>query len=180
MKKIFLLIITVLMSAAIFASCGNAGQKTISPTKSPAKTTDNTEKNDSQTEPVNVKNIENMKLSEILDIIYEKTGMDPENFYLDSINEENRKGYLGTDVDFIEGIASEPSIGCGYSVCLVRVDKNKLKETADRIYMNANPNKWVCVTAENTITVTNGNVILLVMSSKETCDSLSKAFLEIK
>ena len=38
---------------------------------------------------------------------------------------------------------------------------------AEDIEANANPNKWLCVTAEKTEVVSHGNLVLLVMSFED-------------
>ena len=44
------------------------------------------------------------------------------------------------------------------------------------LFDNADPRKWICVTAEKVVAVDSGNYILFVMGGTDLCDNLVKAF----
>lgn len=75
-------------------------------------------------------------------------------------------------------LASEGQISSiAHSEVLLRVGESDDAEALAReIFENANPNKWICVTAEKTAVVQHGKTILLVMSFKDTADELVAAF----
>ena len=86
------------------------------------------------------------------------------------LDEENFKAY--TFIDYIEGaegVASEAMISSvAHSVVLVRLPADAdAQAVAEDIEANANPNKWLCVTAEKTEVVSHGNLVLLVMSFED-------------
>ena len=80
--------------------------------------------------------------------------------------------------DGYAGLASDAMINAvAHSVVLVEVpDGTDVQSVADSIEANANPNKWICVSAEKTAVAVNGNLILLVMSSTSTCDAIVANF----
>lgn len=84
------------------------------------------------------------------------------------VTSENIEYYLGTsDIKYTEGLASEPLMtSIAHSVVLLRVENNSnVKEIAEKIKSNVDPNKWICVGVDeqNVRVETRGNLILLVM-----------------
>ena len=47
---------------------------------------------------------------------------------------------------------------------------------AETMAANANPSKWICVTAESVQTAVKGNLVLLVMSAQATADAIVENF----
>ena len=98
---------------------------------------------------------------------------------------------LGCDAGEIAGIgaigvpiadasASEPMIGGGYSLVVVR-----LEDGADAAYWkttienNLQINKWISHSSEAKRVERIGNVIMAVLASKADCDKLAAAFLAL-
>ena len=81
-------------------------------------------------------------------------------------------------VDGYRGLASDAMIGSiAHSCVLVEVpDGTDVQSVADSIEANANPAKWICVTAEKTTVSVNGNLILLVMTSAAAADAIVANF----
>ena len=84
-------------------------------------------------------------------------------------------------IDPVEGadvLVSEAMINAvAHSVALLRVPEGTdAASIADQIRENANPRKWVCVEAEKTEVVQQGNLILLCMSFEDTCDAIVANF----
>ena len=121
-----------------------------------------------------------MALMDILDKVYSACGKSVDNFYNTEVDAENLSRYFGTDFDFAEAVASEYMIGGGYSFCLVRVDSDRTEEIADLIETHADPGKWICMFAEEVTVAVNGNVVMLCMASKETCQEIEAAFKNLK
>ena len=110
-------------------------------------------------------------LEEIMDKLYEGISEDELPMGLSNIEiiSENVEGYLGTsDIEFESALASESMVGSiAHSIILVRAKENQdieaLKKTIEE---NINPNKWICVTAENVVVKNKGNLILVIMANE--------------
>ena len=110
-------------------------------------------------------------LEEIMTKLYE--GISEEEFPMAltniEITNENVENYLGTnDIEFESALASESMVGSiAHSVILIRAKENQdIEALKAKIEANINPNKWICVTAENVIVKNKGNLILVVMSNE--------------
>lgn len=93
------------------------------------------------------------------------------------LNADNFEYYAFADYrEGYEGLASEAMISAiAHSVVLVRADEGA-EELAAQIEANANPAKWICVSAEKTIVRRRGNLIMLVMSSEALADEIAANF----
>lgn len=157
MKKV---IITILCVALVFSlsACASAPAETGSPT---------TEyKGDGMT------------LSEIFSDINSQATQLPGVSEM-PITEESFQSYLFIDsIKGAEALASEGMISSvAHSEVLLRLpDGSDPAAVAQKIFDNADPSKWICVTAEKTAVIQHGNTILLVLSFTETTDELVSAF----
>ena len=81
-------------------------------------------------------------------------------------------------VDGAEAVMSEPMMSSiAWSVCLMRVPEGTdVAATCAAIKTNMNPAKWLCVEAEKYSVVSNGNTILLVMTSADAHDKIVDNF----
>jgi hypothetical protein len=84
-------------------------------------------------------------------------------------------------IDYIEGskaVSSAPMIGSiAHSVCLLQLpDGADVAKIADTINQNKDPRKWICVEAEKSAVLHSGNYILLVMSTSDLVDTITKNF----
>ena len=155
MKKL----ITLLMCAAMvlsFAACGTGGGKT-----------------DAEQKPGDT-----MSLEEVFETIL-KDVKDLPMAQNTPINDENFESFLFIKpIKDAEALASEGMISSiAHSAVLLRVpDGTDAAKVAEEIKTNANPTKWVCVTAEKTIVSVHGNTILLVMSLTDTADAIAANF----
>lgn len=86
------------------------------------------------------------------------------------------------ELDFVEGTVSEPMItSMAHSVVVVRVAKGvDIEKTKADIKANVNPNKWLCATAEEVYVESKGDIIVLIMSNKQTAPRLLENFRNIK
>ncbi|MEG2222204.1 MAG: hypothetical protein RRY95_05710 [Oscillospiraceae bacterium] len=75
-------------------------------------------------------------------------------------------------------VTADAMIGSiAHSVVLMRLpDGADVAKIAKSIEANADPRKWICVEAEKTIVKTNGNLVLLVMSSAAAADAIAANF----
>ncbi len=119
----------------------------------------------------------------VLDILKEvmsdvDVGIETDYMLLDS---ENFQYFAFVDYkEGYEAACNEAVINaCAHSVVLVRVpDGEDAAAVAKDIEANANPRKWVCVEAEETKVVQNGNLVLLVMSYDDTTPAVVNSFNE--
>lgn len=126
------------------------------------------------------KNIEG-SLTDIMTKIYE--GISEEDLPMMLSNVEVTKdmleNYVGTnDIDMKEALASEPMVGSiAHSVVLIRMNEGADMDAAVKmIEENANPNKWICVEAENVVVERKGDLIILIMSSNDLTNTLKTNF----
>lgn len=102
------------------------------------------------------------------------------------LSEENIENFIGTkDIKWSEAIVSESLVGSiAHSVVLVRMSEDAtekdIEEAKEKIRENANPSKWVCVTAEKVEVLSKGDLILLIMSDESKATKISNNFNEIK
>lgn len=123
---------------------------------------------------------DSMALTDMVDKLYE--GISADNMPAVMTQEVPAEAFEGVffipAVDGAEGVMSEPMMSSvAWSVCLLRVAEGTDVETvrAD-IEKNMNPAKWLCVEAEKSSVVANGNTILLVMTSDDAHDIIVKNF----
>ena len=120
-------------------------------------------------------------LEEIMTKVYADVPEDERPMMLTNIEvtEENVENYLGTkDIEYKEALASESAVGSiAHSVVLVRMkDGANIEEAKKKIEENANPSKWVCVTADDVVVKNKGNLIILIMSSSNYIEKIENSF----
>jgi len=95
------------------------------------------------------------------------------------VTEENAEAFLGTaDVKYKEALVSESAVGSiAHSVVLVRCENAKEAEAAaETIKANANPRKWICVTADVVKVERKGDLVILIMSNSTLAPKLEANF----
>ena len=95
------------------------------------------------------------------------------------ITEENAEYMVGVTADnFKEGLSSDAMINAvAHSVCLLRAESAEAaEELAKQVEEKANPNKWVCVSAEETIVDRIGDVVVLIMASADNAETIDANF----
>lgn len=85
---------------------------------------------------------------------------------------------LGTDeITYTEGLVSMPAMSSvAYQCVLLRVDEADVETVKEALKNNADPNKWVCVSAETTLIESRGDVIFFIMSGKDVAYAMNSAF----
>ena len=63
-----------------------------------------------------------------------------------------------------------------YQCVLLRVDEADVEAAKQLLKDNADPDKWVCVSAETTLIESRGNVIFFIMSGKNEAYVMNTAF----
>lgn len=163
MKKAITVILSLTMTAALFAGCGNknAGEQ--------AAGLDGT-------------------CAEILEQVYEKADLDADlreamEYYQNTpVEAESAEYILGTtDVKYTDSVYSAPMMSSvAYQCVLLRLDKDADAKAAKKLLLEkADPIKWVCVEAESVVVENVGDVILYIMADQKTADAVKTAFLAL-
>ena len=123
-------------------------------------------------------------LSEIMASLYENADLDQDfRDVLDSyetyeLTDEMKVSVLGTDeITYKEGVVSMPMMSSvAYQCVLLRVEAGDDDTVKQALKENANPDKWVCVSAETTLIESRGDVIFFIMCDKDTAYAMNSAF----
>lgn len=123
-------------------------------------------------------------LSEIMASIYEKADLDQDfresldGFETFELTDEMEVSILGTDeITYKEGVASMPMMSSiAYQCVLLRVEEDDVDTVKQALKDNANPDKWVCVSAETTLIESRGDVIFFIMCDKDKAYAMNSAF----
>ena len=111
-----------------------------------------------------------MDLTAMVDKLYE--GISADNMPMVMTQEVPADAFEGVffipAVEGAEAVMSEPMMSSiAHSVCLMRVaEGTDVEATRAAIEANMNPRKWLCVEAEKSGVIANGNTILLVMCAE--------------
>ena len=111
-----------------------------------------------------------MDLTAMVDKLYE--GINADNMPMVMTQEVPADAFEGVffipAVEGATGVMSEPMMSSiAHSVCLMRVaEGTDVEATRAAIEANMNPRKWLCVEAEKSGVIANGNTILLVMCAE--------------
>ena len=111
-----------------------------------------------------------MDLTAMVDKLYE--GIAADNMPMVMTQEVPADAFEGVffipAVEGATGVMSEPMMSSiAHSVCLMRVaEGTDVEATRAAIEANMNPRKWLCVEAEKSCVIANGNTILLVMCAE--------------
>ena len=95
------------------------------------------------------------------------------------ITDENLSYYLGVEsLDYKEALASEPMMGSiAHSIVVVRMNEGAdIEKAKQEIKEKVDPRKWICVEAESVFVESKGDVIILIMSNKETAETIKTNF----
>ena len=120
-------------------------------------------------------------LEELMEKVYEGIGEDEMPMVANTeLTADNSVYYTGVESsEYKEGIASEAMISAvAHSVVLLRAEDEAAAETLkEEVKTNVDPSKWVCVEAEEVITDHIGDLVILIMSSKDLAPKLHENFL---
>jgi len=178
LKKIIPFLLVCLLIVSTAACSGQDGKSTTAPGGTTAP--DGTTAPEGTTVPSGLEG----PLSELVDAIYDK--MEDFNIELlptaavDLANSDQVKGFLGLDsaAGVKEAVYSEPvMMPTTYSLVLVRVESGAdIEQIKTAMCNGVDMMKWVCMGAEKVLTNNSGDVIMLVMSSADTCADVESAF----
>jgi hypothetical protein len=198
MKKFFALLLTLILLLTLAACTGSKDQvttdetdNTVNDSESDANDTDSADNESDVSEPTESDDGSESDESEDVAASSELSGI--MDSILDGVQDLPAVGEVPLDADnfefyaFIdyadgyEGLASEAMINAiAHSAVLVKLPEGAdVAAVAADIEANADPHKWICVDAEKTIVSTNGNYVLLVMSTNDTATAISDNFLAL-
>lgn len=123
-------------------------------------------------------------LTDIMASLYENAELDAEfreglpYFQTVELTDELKSSILGTDeITYTEGIVSMPMMSSvAFQCVLLRVDEGDVETVKQALKDNADPDKWVCVSAETTLIESRGNLIFFIMCGKNEAYALNEAF----
>lgn len=123
-------------------------------------------------------------LTDIMASLYENAELDAEfreglpYFETIELTDELKSSILGTDdITYTEGVVSMPKMSSiAFQCVLLRVEDGDVETVKQALKDNADPDKWVCVSAETTLIESRGNVIFFIMSGKNEAYALNEAF----
>ena len=93
------------------------------------------------------------------------------------LTEDMEVSVLGTDeISYTEAVVSMPMMSSqAYQCVLLRTDED-VETIKQQLKGNANPDKWICVSAETVLIESRGNVIFYVMGDNDIAYGLNSAF----
>lgn len=123
-------------------------------------------------------------LSDIMASLYANADLDEEfresldGYETVTITDDLESYILGTDeITYTEGVVSMPMMSSmAYQCVLLRVDESEVETARQLLKDNADPDKWVCVSAETTLIESRGNVIFFIMSGRDEAYAMNTAF----
>ena len=123
-------------------------------------------------------------LSDIMSGIYEKADLSDDfrqglaNFETFELTDDMKTSVLGTEeIEYSEAVVSMPLMSSiAYQCVLLRVDGDSVDTVKQQLKDNADPDKWVCVSAETVLIESRGDVIFYVMADNDVAYALNAAF----
>ena len=101
-------------------------------------------------------------------------------YMTEPINEDTEEYILGTtELEYEEAVCSASMMSSvAYQCVLVRLPEGADVEAAKQLLLDsADPQKWICVTAEATAAESIDNLVLMIMANQETVDAVTASFL---
>lgn len=186
MKKILIVLLSLILLMGAFAGCQTQSDTTESTTDEP--TSQPTEKptleptEEPTEEPTQEPVDEAAQISSLevmISNMYADVSFELPMLLNTPITRETMTYYFGTDdFEFLAGVASEPMISSvPFSVSLIKVaDDADIQGIMTKIKENVDPAKWICVRVEedNVVLDNKANIIVLIMS--ENSEELQEKF----
>ncbi len=128
------------------------------------------------------------ELTDIMAELYADMDVDAETkgaiqgYVSENITSENEEYILGvTGLPYTEGIFSAPAMSSvAYQCVLLRVNPEDVETVKASLLENANPDKWVCVSAEAVLVENVGDLVLFIMSTEDVAYAVSSVFQSLK
>ena len=122
----------------------------------------------STNEEVDLNKVAETLLENVETPMYEVTAIDEESFpYFTFV--DFKDGYQAVTADALIG-------SIAHSVVVISTKDGDGATLANEVFENANPQKWVCVSAAKTAVMYTDNLVVLVMSQVDTVDAIKANF----
>lgn len=170
MKKLAT-ILAVILCVSVFAACS----------QKPASSAADSTASSSSSAPAE-KVIEG-DLTELITKLYEGVPEDKMVGTMETpITADTSESFTGVTADkYKEAVASDAMINAqAHSVVLMRTNSaGEAEALAKEVEEKANPNKWICVTAEKKIVDRVGDTVVLIMTFEDIADTIHQNFLNL-
>ncbi len=115
-------------------------------------------------------------LEDIVQKIYANVDVPPyETIRLDQSNFEYF-AFVPYD-DTLSAVAADALVNITpHSVVVIRAERGNGADLAEKVFENADPNKWLCVGSETVYVAYTDHYVLLIMSEKVTADAIAENF----
>lgn len=121
-------------------------------------------------------------LEEIVEMVYGDIDTIPE-YMITELNDEvlfESFAFIDYDEEY-KAVSADAMVNVvPHSVVVIDVGDNDAEDVAKAVKEKANPNKWICVSAEDVQVAVNHQYVLLVMSDLATTSQMVENFTNIK
>lgn len=185
MKKLAITL-TALTLALALAACGSTAGSSSS-TASSSAASSSASSSASFSESSSTAAVDTSDLTAVMDALFSGIAEDQMPMLMPQedgskyapLTEENSEYNTGVALSaYKEGICAEAAMSAqAHSICLLKANSaEEAAKLAEDVAANANPNKWICVSAERTIVAYSGDTVLLAMSFNDLAQTVLDNF----
>ncbi len=186
MKKLAITL-TALTLALALAACGSTAGSSSSTASSGAASTSSSASSSASSESSSTAAVATSDLTSLMDALFSGIAEDQMPMLMPQedgskyapLTEENSEYNTGVALSaYKEGICAEAAMSAqAHSICLLKANSaEEAAKLAEDVAANANPNKWICVSAERTIVAYSGDTVLLAMSFNDLAQTVLDNF----
>lgn len=186
MKKLAITL-TALTLALALAACGSTAGSSSSTASSGAASTSSSASSSASSESSSAAAVDTSDLTAVMDALFSGIAEDQMPMLMPQedgskyapLTEENSEYNTGVALSaYKEGICAEAAMSAqAHSICLLKANSaEEAAKLAEDVAANANPNKWICVSAERTIVAYSGDTVLLAMSFNDLAQTVLDNF----
>lgn len=186
MKKLAITL-TALTLALALAACGSTAGSSSSTASSGAASTSSSASSSASSESSSAAAVDTSDLTSLMDALFSGIAEDQMPMLMPQedgskyapLTEENSEYNTGVALSaYKEGICAEAAMSAqAHSICLLKANSaEEAAKLAEDVAANANPNKWICVSAERTIVAYSGDTVLLAMSFNDLAQTVLDNF----
>ena len=184
MKKLAITL-TALTLALALAACGSTAGSSSSTASSSAASSSASSSASSESSSATA--VDTSDLTSLMDALFSGIAEDQMPMLMPQedgskyapLTEENSEYNTGVALSaYKEGICAEAAMSAqAHSICLLKANSaEEAAKLAEDVAANANPNKWICVSAERTIVAYSGDTVLLAMSFNDLAQTVLDNF----
>lgn len=186
MKKLAITL-TALTLALALAACGSTAGSSSSTASSSAASSSSSASSSASSESSSAAAVDTSDLTAVMDALFSGIAEDQMPMLMPQedgskyapLTEENSEYNTGVALSaYKEGICAEAAMSAqAHSICLLKANSaEEAAKLAEDVAANANPNKWICVSAERTIVAYSGDTVLLAMSFNDLAQTVLDNF----